>query len=86
MVRRRFCVIDQIPPIYQDSGTDISQALSSYEMSTAKVLKSLIFIFNTLLYLLTLGDVQESEIGSPKVFCASRNKWLVWFFVLNRII
>ncbi|KAL7073374.1 hypothetical protein ACQ4LE_007464 [Meloidogyne hapla] len=62
MVRRKFVVIDQIPPIYQDSGTDISQALSSYEVSTAKVLKS---------------DVPDSEYVSPKIFCASRNKWLV---------
>ena len=39
----KFVVIDQIPPIYEDSGTDLSQALSSYEVSTGKVLKSIIF-------------------------------------------
>ncbi|CAK5073192.1 unnamed protein product [Meloidogyne enterolobii] len=41
----KFVVVDQIPPIYQDSGTDLSQALSSYEVSTGKVKVGVLTLF-----------------------------------------
>lgn len=44
MVRRKFQAIENDPVIYTDSATDLSQALSAYEVATAKILKSKIYV------------------------------------------
>ena len=74
MVRRNFNVIEQ--PIHQDSATDVLQAMLPYEVSTAKSLKSIIYIVYPFYCFFYLGDVQMFD-GSPELFCSSRNKWCI---------